>query len=179
MVGGACQTVRVPPTAPVPRRTVFRLAGAGAGAAWMGALAGCIPGSAREPRRDPVVESLGLVWAGEEALVARYRQVIGRHPALGSRLAGALADHVAHAAAVRSLLDARRSPAPSPSASASGRPHTRPVPATAAAALADLAGAETAAATAATAACLAADGDTAALLASVAACETSHLVVIR
>jgi hypothetical protein len=166
------------PTVPVPRRTVLRLAGAGAGAVSLGALAGCIAGSGRDPQPDPVADALDRVWAGEEALVARYRQVIARFPALAARLDGVLADHVAHASAVRAVRDARRSPTPSASASASTRP-PRAVPATAAAALADLAGAESAAAAAATAACLAADGDTAALLASVAACESSHLVVLR
>ena len=147
------------------------------GLAVAGVLAGCTGRGTPEPP-DPVTEALAALWAGEQTLVARYEQVLGQFPALASRLEGMRDDHRAHAAAVRSLLDGRRSPTATP-----GAPDTSPslgaVPRTPAAALADLAGAETAAAAAAVAACLLARGDTAALLASVAACESSHLVVLR
>jgi hypothetical protein len=139
-----------------------------------GALAACTGGDAA-PVPDRTTEAIAALWAGEQALVARYRQVHARFPALRPVLRGALADHVAHTDALRAVLGpSTASPAPS-----GPRPSVAPVAATPAAALADLAGAERAAAAAATAACLLAGGDTAALLASVAACEASHLVALR
>jgi hypothetical protein len=157
----------------VPRRAVLRLAGASVAAI---AVAGCIPGRDDPPERDPVAEAVAAVWAGEQALIARYAQVLDRFPALTGRLGGLRDDHVAHAAALRAVLDARRPATGSPSPSATS---PRPVPATPAAALAELVGAESAAAAAAAAACLLDSGDAAALLASVSACESSHLVVLR
>jgi hypothetical protein len=139
-----------------------------------GVLAGCTgPDSTPEP--DRTSEAVAALLAGEAALATRYRQVQARHPALRPVLRGVLADHVAHAAALRAVLPRPAPAAPSPGASAS----SRPVPSTPAAALADLARAERAAEAAASAACLLADGDTAVLLASVAACEASHVVVLR
>jgi hypothetical protein len=124
---------------------------------------------------DRTSEAIAALWASEQALVARYRQVHARFPALRPVLGGVLADHTAHAAALRAVLPPSAPAAPSPSASVP----TPPVPATPAAALAELAAAERAAEAAATDTCLLAGGDTAALLASIAACEGSHLVVLR
>ena len=163
---------------PLPRRTLLRLAGGSAGAVVLasaaGALAGCTGGDS-VPVPDRTSEAIAALWAGEQALVARYRQVHARFPALLPVLGGVLADHAAHADALRAVLPPSLSDTPSPDASASARP----VPATRAAALAELAGAERAAEAAARDACLLAGGDTAALLASIAACEGSHLVVLR
>ncbi|HEV7756047.1 MAG TPA: hypothetical protein VGO94_09345 [Mycobacteriales bacterium] len=171
----------MPSPAPLPRRALLRLAGRSAGvvvlASSAGALVSCT-GRDSAPEPDRATEALAALWAGERALVARYRQTHARFPALRPVLGGVLADHVAHAAALRAALD--RAPAASTASPAPGTsPSARPVPATAAAALADLVRAETAAAAAASHACLLAGGDTAALLASVAACEASHLVVLR
>jgi hypothetical protein len=175
----------VPTSAPLPRRNLarrdlLRLAAGTAGAAALGGLAACTAADP-VPAPDPVADALGRLLAGEEAMVARYAQVIDRFPALARRLTGVRADHTAHAQALRDVLAARRGTVPAPSASASAAPAAspRPVPSTVAAALADLTRAEVAAAAAATAACLLGEGDTAALLASVAACESSHLVVLR
>jgi hypothetical protein len=168
----------VPSPVPLPRRTVLRIAGGTAGAVALAsttaALASCSP---RDPAAEPdrASEAIAALRAGEQALVARYRQVHARFPALRPVLGGVLADHVAHTAALGAVLPP--SPA-SPVPPGTGAP-VRPVPATPAAALAELVAAERDAAAAATAACLLAGGDTAALLASVAACEASHLVVLR
>lgn len=178
----------MPPPAPLPqprltRRRALHLVGGSAGAGLLstgllsaGLLSGCTS-AGDAPERDAVSDALAALWAGERRLVDRYEAVLGRFPALAPRLAPVRDDHLAHADALRSVLDARRSPTASASASAVASPPA--VPATAAAALADLAGAETAAASACTSACLRAQGDAAALLASIAACEASHLVVLR
>jgi hypothetical protein len=171
----------VPSPVPLPRRTLLRLAGGSAGAVVLastaGVLAGCTgPDSTPEP--DRTSEAVAALLAGEAALATRYRQVQARHPALRPVLRGVLADHVAHAAALRAVLPQPVPTEPSPSA-LSPSALSRTVPATPAAALADLARAERAAASAATDACLLAGGDTAVLLASVAACEASHVVVLR
>jgi hypothetical protein len=170
----------VPPPAQLPltRRRALHLLGGSAGAGLLGTglLSGCTAaGDAPEP--DAVADALAALWAGERRLVDRYEAVLGRFPALAPRLASVRDDHLAHADALRSVLEARRSPTAGVSASATAGPPA--VPATAAAALAELAGAEAAAASASTSACLRAQGDAAALLASIAACEASHLVVLR
>jgi hypothetical protein len=168
----------VPSPVRLSRRGALRLAGNTIGGlAVAGLLGGCTGRGSPEPP-DAVADALAALWDGEQALVARYEQVLGTFPALATRLEGVRDDHRAHADAVRALLDSRRPPTATPAAP-SASPSLGAVPATRTAALANLASAETAAASAAVAVCLLAEGDTAALLASVAACESSHLVVLR
>jgi uncharacterized protein YciI len=107
----------------------------------------------------------------EQALITRYRSALATSPALKDTLDPVLAQHLAHLAALRSLLIGPAAP-----------PHqarTSPAAAGQASTLAALAAAEQAAASTLVSRLATASPSLAQLLASISASEASHAALLR
>jgi hypothetical protein len=150
-----------------------------AGAAGLGSagLAGCTLGGSGGPRPSPSPDPLRPVLTGTEALIDLYAATVAAQPALADRLNPLLAEHRAHADALRAAMGLA-----TPSGSASPTPASTPsgvrVPDDAAAALAAVAGAERTAQASAVKDCLASRPEHAGLLGSIAASRACHLEVL-
>jgi hypothetical protein len=144
------------------RRDLLRLLGAGLSA---GVLAGCglLDRADPEPEPDPLLPFL----AGTRDLVTAYDGFLAQHPDRATRLQPVRDAHVAHAAALVTLINP---PSAAPSAPAS----SAAVPAT----LAELKALESGAARTAYDTCLAAPGRRATLLGEIAAARTTHVAVL-
>jgi hypothetical protein len=166
------------------------LLGLGAVAALAGAagLTGCTWGGSGKPKPSPSPDPLAPVLTGTEALVDLYAATVAARPTLADRLSPLLAEHRAHAVALRAAMGL---PTPSTSGSgtaAPGDPASRgpasgpasavTVPDDPAAALAAVAGAERTAQVSAVKDCLASKPEHASLLGSIAASRACHLEVL-
>lgn len=167
---------RLASSPPLPRRAAL----AAAAFAAAGLAAGCAAISARgvgalgtPPGPLPDVAVLRDAIAGERVLIARYRAVLAREPAMGGLLSPILAEHQAHLTALSArLVDPRAARSPAPSASP---PTPPPGPA---ADLAWLRGAERAFAGALLSRLGPAPPSLAQLMASIAASELTHAAAL-
>jgi hypothetical protein len=159
------------------RRGVFGLAGAVLAAAGLAGTAGCTHGSGK-PAPSPSPDPLAPVLSGTEALIDLYAATSAVQPSLAAKLDPLLAEHRAHAVALRTAMGLA-----SASASASGGAPSLgtsgvTVPDDPAAALTAVVGAERAAQVAAVKDCLASRPEHAGLLGSIAASRACHLEVL-
>lgn len=161
------------------RRAVLRLAVlAGAGGLGSAGLAGCTLDRSGGPAASPSPDPLAPVLTGTESLVDLYAATVAAQPTLADRLNPLLAEHRAHADALRVAMGLAT---PSGSASAARATPSRSgvqVPDDAAAALAAVVGAERAAQASAVKDCLASRPEHAGLLGSIAASRACHLEVL-
>lgn len=161
------------------RRGVLGLAAVAALAGTAG-LAGCTGGSAR-PGSSPTPDPLAPVLAGTEAVISLYAATAAAQPTLAAKLEPLLAEHRAHAAALRSAMGLSTpsgAAGGAPSAAGSAGSSTVAVPDDPAAALAKVANAERAAHASAVKDCLASRPAHAGLLGSIAASRACHLEVL-
>lgn len=150
-----------------------------------GAAGGLLPDHRpAPPHPNPPPAELLAAAERERALIADLDATTGGTPALREVLLRARADHAAHLATFRQLLDAYDGPGNTPTTSPgtavpspapSGSRQTRGTPRTAA----QLRAAEEGAAALAARAAAATTGRVAVLLASVSASESSHAALIR
>jgi hypothetical protein len=163
------------------RRGVFGLAGAvlagAAGLAGTAGLAGCT-GGAGNPAPSPSPDPLAPVLTGTEALIDLYAAISAAQPSLAARLDPLLAEHRAHAVALRAAMGLATAPPPASAGAPTTGTSGATVPAEPAAALAAVVGAETTARAAAVKDCLASRPEHAGLLGSIAASRACHLEVL-
>jgi hypothetical protein len=157
------------------RRRVLGMAAAALLAGGAGAgLAGCTWGGSSGPGPSPSPDPLAGVLTGTEALIDLYAATVAAQPSHADRLNPLLAEHRAHAAALREAMGLS---APSGSAHASATASTA-VPEDPGAALAAVVGAERTAQAAVVKDCLAGRPEHASLLGSIAASRACHLEVL-
>jgi len=163
------------------RRGVLGLAGvvlAGAAAlTGTAGLAGCTDGSGK-PAPSPSPDPLAPVLSGTEALIDLYAATSAAQPSLAARLDPLLAEHRAHAAALRTAMGLASASASASAEAPSPGTSGVTVPDDPAAALAAVVGAERAAQVAAVKDCLASRPEHAGLLGSIAASRACHLEVL-
>jgi hypothetical protein len=152
------------------------LAGA-AGLSGAAALAGCTGGPAN-PAPSPSPDPLAPVLSGTEALIDLYAATSAAQPSLAGRLDPLLAEHRAHAAALRTAMGLTTASASASAGAPSAGTSGVTVPADPAAALSAVLGAERAAQASAVRDCLASRPEHAGLLGSIAASRACHLEVL-
>jgi hypothetical protein len=163
------------------RRGVFGLAGGvlagAAGLAATAGLAGCTANSGK-PAPSPSPDPLAPVLSDTEALIDLYAATSAAQPSLAAQLDPLLAEHRAHAAALRSAMGLASAPASASAGSPSPGTSGVTVPDDPAAARSAVVGAERAAQVAAVKDCLASHPEHASLLGSIAASRACHLEVL-
>jgi len=171
------RTYRSGPPPGMSRRGVFGLAGAVLAAAGLAGTAGCTDGSGK-PAPSPSPDPLAPVLSGTEALIDLYAATSAAQPSLAARLDPLLAEHRAHAAALRTAMGLASASASASAEAPSPGTSGVTVPDDPAAALAAVVGAERAAQVAAVKDCLASRPEHAGLLGSIAASRACHLEVL-
>jgi len=147
-------------------------------AAVAGTAASCSWFGPEPPPPPPPPDPLEPLLAGTRALIARYQQVLARHPDLTGRLEPLHRAHLAHEAALLAAIGRPELATPSAGAGSWSPPLDPAVPAEPAATLAGLRQAEQAAAQVAAEACLSAPPERAGLLGSVTAARATHAAVL-